>query len=193
VAHRKRGGRPSADQAGEVDRRILDAATALFLRSGYDATSCDQVVALAGAGKASLYARYANKDALFDAVVRRVVEQATPLEVELRWDAPLRERLQTVILAWLNHVLAAEAVALMRTCLTTAHRLPELSRMVDRMGRDEGVASVIRALTGPAPSLGNTEAAKAIAQRLIDMVILPQQMRALVGDDSEQLGAEGHH
>jgi len=188
---RKRGGRPSAEQAGEVDRRILDAATMLFLRSGFDATSCDQVVALAGAGKATLYARYANKDALYGAVVRRMVEQTAPPESDIEWDAPLQERLRAVGHSLLQHALTAQWVALMRVCVTTAHRLPALSRMVDQAGRAGGVASVVRVLTGPTPASApeQVEPATAVAERFIDLVLVPQQLRALIGDEREQLDA----
>jgi AcrR family transcriptional regulator len=184
---RKRGGRPSAEHAGEVDRRILDAATTLFLRVGFDATSCDQVVAMAGAGKATLYARYANKDALFTAVVHRALEREAPPAPDLAPAMSIRERLRAVGLHLLQQALTEESVALLRVCLTTAQRLPELSRMVDQSGRDSGVASIVDALAGPSPD--QVEAATAIAQRFIDLVIVPQQMRALVGDDREQLDA----
>lgn len=184
---RKRGGRPSAEHAGEVDRRILDAATTLFLRAGFDATSCDQVVAMAGAGKATLYARYANKDALFSAVVHRALEGVAPAAPDLPNAMPVRERLRAVGLHLLQQALTEESVALLRVCLTTAQRLPELSRMVDQSGREGGVASIVAALTGPSPA--QVEAATAIAQRFIDLVVVPQQMRALVGDDREQLDA----
>jgi len=186
-ATRKRGGRPSAEHAGEVDRRILDAATTLFLRAGFDATSCDQVVAMAGAGKATLYARYANKDALFSAVVHRALEGVAPAAPDLAPAMSIRERLRAVGLHLLQQALTEESVALLRVCLTTAQRLPELSRMVDQSGRDSGVASIVAALAGPSPD--QVEAATAIAQRFIDLVIVPQQMRALVGDDREQLDA----
>lgn len=184
---RKRGGRPSAEHAGEVDRRILDAATTLFLRAGFDATSCDQVVAMAGAGKATLYARYANKDALFSAVVHRALEGTAPAVPDLAPAMSIRERLRAVGLHLLQQALTEESVALLRVCLTTAQRLPELSRMVDQSGRDSGVASIVAALAGPAQD--QIAAATAVAQRFIDLVIVPQQMRALVGDDREQLDA----
>jgi AcrR family transcriptional regulator len=184
---RKRGGRPSAEHAGQVDRRILDAATTLFLRAGFDATSCDQVVAMAGAGKATLYARYANKDALFSAVVHRALERAAPAAPDVPNAMPVWDRLHKVGLHLLEQALTEESVALLRVCLTTAQRLPELSRMVDQSGRDSGVASIVAALAGPSPD--QVEAATAIAQRFIDLVIVPQQMRALVGDDREQLDA----
>jgi AcrR family transcriptional regulator len=186
---RKRGGRPSAEHAGEVDRRILDAATTLFLRAGFDATSCDQVVAMAGAGKATLYARYANKDALFSAVVHRALERAAPPPPDLPPAMPVRDRLRAVGLHLLQHALTEESVALLRVCLTTVQRLPELSRMVDQSGRDSGVASIVAVLAGPAPSSDGIAAATAIAQRFIDLVIVPQQMRALVGDNRDQLDA----
>ena len=184
---RKRGGRPSAEHAGEVDRRILDAATTLFLRAGFDATSCDQVVAMAGAGKATLYARYANKDALFSAVVHRALEGVAPAAPDVPNAMPVRDRLRAVGLHLLQQALMEESVALLRVCLTTAQRLPELSRLVDQSGRDSGVASIVAALAGPAQD--QAAAATPIAQRFIDLVIVPQQMRALVGDDREQLDA----
>jgi len=187
---RKRGGRPSAEHAGEVDRRILDAATTLFLRAGFDATSCDQVVAMAGAGKATLYARYANKDALFSAVVHRALEGVAPAAPDLAPAMSIRERLRAVGLPLLQQSLTEESVALLRVCLTTAQRLPELSRMVDQSGRDGGVASIVAALAALAgPSPDQVEAATAIAQRFIDLVIVPQQMRALIGDDLDHLDA----
>ena len=188
-ATRKRGGRPSAEHAGEVDRRILDAATTLFLRAGFDATSCDQVVAMAGAGKATLYARYANKDALFSAVVHRALEGAAPAAPDVPNAMLVRDRLRGVGLYLLQQALMEESVALLRVCLATAQRLPELSRLVDQSGRDSGVASIVAALAGPAPSPDGVAAATAIAQRFIDLVIVPQQMRALVGDHREHLDA----
>lgn len=188
-AARRRGGRPSAEQAGEVDQRILDAATTLFLRSGFDATSCDQVLALAGAGKATLYARYANKEALFSAVVRRMVEKAGAPQPVTEWRRPARERLRIAGMRILRHALEAERVALMRVCLATVQRLPELSQLVDRMGRESAMACIVHSLTGPTPASSDVERAKAIAAQFIEMVVVPQQMRALVGDSTEQLDA----
>lgn len=189
-AKRRRGGRPSADQAGEVDRRILDAATDLFLRLGFDATSCDQVVVQAGAGKASLYARYTNKQELFAAVVRRMVDRTLTPSGEVPWHLPAQDRLRAVGNSLMYHALAPEAVALMRVVVTTAHRMPELARLVDRIGRDGGVACVARAIAGADATPDQIEQASSIAGRFIDMVFVPHQMRALIGDDRELLDAE---
>jgi len=186
---RGRGGRPPAGQAGDVDRRILDAATDLFVQLGFDATSCDQVVARAGAGKASLYARYANKEELFAAVVRRMVDRTLAPAIAIPWDQPLDVRLRAVGHALLAATLTPDAVALMRVVMATAHRMPELARLADRIGGDEGVRCVAAAIAGKDAAPEAIERASDVARRFVDLVFVPQQMRALLGDDPVELDA----
>jgi AcrR family transcriptional regulator len=194
AARRGRGGRPSAEQAGEVDRRILEAATRLFLQLGFDATSCDQVAVQAGAGKASIYARYANKEELFTAVVRHNVASMLTPSKDLPAGLTLRERLHTVASGILAHALQPRVVALMRVVITTANRLPELARLTDGIGRDRGIQLVAEAIGGQ--SAGATEAierALPVAAKFIDLVFVPNQMRALLGDDLDELAAKAPH
>lgn len=183
---RGRGGRPSAQAAGDVDRRILDAATSQFLKFGFDATSCEQVVVQAGAGKASLYARYANKEALFAAVVRDNVERTLAPAADVSADLPLHARLQAVGRSILTHALAPDVVALMRVVLSTAHRMPDLARLADRIGRDRAVQRVA-ATIARAGTADEIERALPVAAKFIDLVFVPNQMRALLGDDPGDL------
>src|SRR5215831_11028175 len=74
----RRGGRPSLAQAEKLGERILDVATQLFLSHGYGATSIDAVARRAGVSKRTFYHRYADKPALFSAVVHRVIERLRP-------------------------------------------------------------------------------------------------------------------
>jgi AcrR family transcriptional regulator len=188
---RARGGRPSAEKAGDVDRRILDAATRLFLRHGFDATNCDQVAVEAGAGKASIYARYANKEALFAAVVRRKVEASLAPSEAIPVHLPLVERLRVVGGSVLTHALAPEAVALMRVVIATAYRMPDLARLADGIGREQGVERMAQAIAGrDADAPGALERARPVAAKFIDLVFTPCQMRALIGDDPGQLHAQ---
>jgi AcrR family transcriptional regulator len=185
---RKRGGRPPATLAGDVDRRILVAATGLFLRLGFDATSCDQVVALAGAGKASLYARYANKEALFVAVVHDAfARMAVPL-LDESVDLPLHARLRAVGESILRQALQPDMVALLRVILSIAHRMPDLAQFADRIGREQAVQRVAVVIAGKA-DLGATDRALPVAAKFIDLVFVPYQMRALMGDEPEALMA----
>ena len=61
-------------------RAILDAATTLFLREGYLATSMDQIAAAASVSKQTVYKQFADKQSLFREIVTGTVAgSATPL------------------------------------------------------------------------------------------------------------------
>lgn len=57
--------------------RICDAAVGHFATYGYDASSLNEIAQLAGMRKASLYAHFANKDALFLEAFQRALEIET--------------------------------------------------------------------------------------------------------------------
>src|SRR5690606_34160181 len=60
--------------------RILDAATQLFLRDGYAATSIEAVLEASGGSKATLYSYFSTKDELFRAVVQEAIRnEARPI------------------------------------------------------------------------------------------------------------------
>ena len=186
-AKRRRGGRPPASRAGEVDRRILDAATHLFLRDGYDATSFDRIAARAKAGKASLYARYSTKQELFTAVVRRMVDMTLVPSADVPSHLPVEERLRETGHRLLEHALVPDAVALMRVCMSIAPRMPGLARLIDRIGREGGIGQIARAIAGGVATPEQVTQARPAAEQFIDMVLVPHQMRALIGDDRELL------
>ena len=64
---------------------IVDAATTMFLRKGYRDTSTDEIAALAGLSKQTIYRNFPDKHVLFDTIVRGVID---PLQSFLR-DATL--------------------------------------------------------------------------------------------------------
>ncbi|MBV1686340.1 TetR/AcrR family transcriptional regulator [Novosphingobium sp. G106] len=66
-----RRGRPTAPHVAAIEDEILDAAHALFLEFGYAAVSMEGISERAGISKGALYARYAGKEALFRAVIRK--------------------------------------------------------------------------------------------------------------------------
>src|ERR1700680_581194 len=72
---RRHGGRPSLEQAKQLHGRILDAAADLFCERGYGETSIEAIATHAGIGKLTLYRRFPDKAALFQAVVLRLVDQ----------------------------------------------------------------------------------------------------------------------
>lgn len=59
---------------GEGRERLLAAATKLFLKDGYDATSPQAIYAESGVGQGSFYHHFSNKDALVHVVLLRLME-----------------------------------------------------------------------------------------------------------------------
>lgn len=59
---------------------ILDAAIQAFQDEGYDNTSMDRIAEVAGASKRTVYNHFASKEMLFEAVVKRFMEQASELK-----------------------------------------------------------------------------------------------------------------
>ncbi|MHA7854679.1 TetR/AcrR family transcriptional regulator [Marinobacter shengliensis] len=76
---------------GEGRERLLSAATKLFLKNGYDATSPQAIYAESGVGQGSFYHHFANKDALVHVVLLRLVESESNRlrEINARSSNPL--------------------------------------------------------------------------------------------------------
>ena len=63
---RSQAGRPKST---EKQQQILQAASCLFLKQGFLATSMDNVAREAGVSKQTVYSHFSNKDALFSAAI----------------------------------------------------------------------------------------------------------------------------
>jgi AcrR family transcriptional regulator len=169
------GGRPSRSvSAGLVDV-ILDAATALFLRDGYGATSMESVAAAARVSKRTLYTRFADKPALLQAAVARLVTNwMPPFEAALGAPGSLEESLKRAGLRMLETALAPEALALYRLIVAESVRFPDLAHMLHQAGTRTGIVR-IAALLAP---LGLPDPAYA-AEQFQHLVIGGPQYRAL--------------
>ncbi|NHZ41654.1 TetR/AcrR family transcriptional regulator [Massilia aquatica] len=190
VEHDKRGagGRPAAGRKGEVDARLLDAATRLFLTLGFDATSCDQVALDARAGKASIYARYANKGALFAAVIESNLARLFAAdEVVHAVDSPLRERMTAACLSVVEQALQPDAVALLRLLVAEAPRLQGMALSADQVRWRMGVGRVADAIAARSSEPDEIARATVPAAQLIDIVLAPALMRALLGENEAGL------
>jgi AcrR family transcriptional regulator len=185
---RGHGGRPHSSRAGEVDTRLLDAATRLFLERGFEGTSFEQVAELAHAGKASLYARFESKETLFVAVVARSVERTLTRTDVIPAELALRERLVAVGVSIIEQSLRPDVVALMRVVVAESSRFPEIASHANNIGYEAGVRRVAEVIAARSPgSLDAAKRANVPAARFIDLVFLPHQMRALLGEDLEVL------
>jgi TetR/AcrR family transcriptional regulator, mexJK operon transcriptional repressor len=137
------GGRPSRVESAQLSDRILDVATALFLGHGFGATSIEAVARRAGISKRTFYHRFRGKEALFEAVVRRLIERWTPpLDGALLDGASLPEALRRIGGYMLDVALTPQALALHRIMIAESERFPALARILHDVGQAAGVARI---------------------------------------------------
>lgn len=183
-----RRGRPPAGQRGLVEERVLDAATTVFLREGFARASLEQIAEVARTGKATLYARYSSKHELFTAVVRRCVSRALG---RIRLCSETNDRNARLIAfgtMLATETLTPEVVALMRMTIAEAGHFPELTRQAHRIGFGDTVEEVARQIAAVGkPSATAMADAMPVATRFVELAITPLQMRALFGEDLEEL------
>src|ERR1700674_1381013 len=132
-----RVGRPPKELAGEVDARILDAARKMFLERGFEGASIDEIAEAARSGKATIYARFRDKRALFtDVVTRDILSRITEFKAEVPTGSTIEERLASAASTLLHWGLDSERIALMRLAVAEARRFPDLASTVSRTARD---------------------------------------------------------
>ncbi len=192
-----RCGRPPRGLAGEVEERILDAAAQVFLEHGFRGASVDEIAEVACAGKPTIYARFPSKQALFTAVVERLVRRNTNFEAISCSGRSIEERLNGLAAIILNRVLTPETIGLVRVAVAEARRFPDLATSVSRMGREHPTEALTQVLggLGASDAIGASPAfaprrLPATARRFLDLVVSPMLVRALFGEDLGLLRTE---
>jgi AcrR family transcriptional regulator len=190
----RKKGRPSNAMAGDVEERILDAATAMFLQDGFGGASLERIAEAAGAGKATLYSRYSGKEALFSEVVKRNCERSLHLVFEAPHSAALAQRLVSVTQTLATRLLSDEVIGLIRMVVADAPRFPSLAKLTSDAGRSraiEAVATMIAEHSGrtldPHARAASKRHSRTLATQLLDAIISPMLMRALMGENLDDV------
>lgn len=120
-------GRPPRELVGEVDERILDAASRVFLERGLAGASIDEIARLARAGKPTIYARFPTKEALFTAVGMRNVTDVLARFESHAPAGPFEKRLVRLGTNMVERLLVSDVIDFMRLSVAEAHRFPALA------------------------------------------------------------------
>jgi AcrR family transcriptional regulator len=154
--------KPRADARRNHDR-VLEAATAVFSAGGPDA-SLEAVARHAGVGIGTLYRHFPTREALFEAVYRREVQQLVDLAEQLKLEPAPVEALRrwmhanVAFIATKKGMATALALAALGSSELTALSFDRLTRAVGELMRravdsgeirpDISADDVLRALVG---------------------------------------------
>jgi TetR/AcrR family transcriptional repressor of mexJK operon len=141
------GGRPSQAASAALADTIVGAATELFLRDGFVATSMEAVAAAAGVSKRTLYSRFADKPVLFRAALTKLIARWLPsFDAAIEQTAPLDETLLLAARHMLAAALAPEALALYRLLIAESERIPDLPALLQEAGAGTAIARIAERL-----------------------------------------------
>ena len=129
-------GRTAEGPDGPARKRaaIVQAATELFLRQGYDGTSTDQIASAAAVSKQTVYNQFRDKQTLFHDIILGVTATAERFAVELpssvsgvRTTEDLETAIRALARRYLATVMNSRVLALRRLMIGEAHRFPRLA------------------------------------------------------------------
>ncbi len=141
--------KPSQPNRPEKTAAILDGAMQVFLEQGYAGTTMDKVASAAGVSKPTLYNHFQDKEALFNALMEKLVLEKEwakcPLDLLNISSEPAHIVLKRIANEVLdNCIRSSEQITFIRLVIGESGRFPELSRsFVTNMDKP-----IIGALTG---------------------------------------------
>jgi AcrR family transcriptional regulator len=175
------GGRPKAADVEKLNGNILSAAGKLFLERGFDATSMDAIAAQARISKRTLYSRYEDKSALFNAVIYDLCSRIL-VQIETVRDSggELEPVLLTLGRDLVVNALEPELLAVYRVITFEAQRRPEFGRWIIESRRKPAIHLIAEFLERHQDEL-----------RVNDFEVAAEQFANLTFDDTLRLASTG--
>ena len=145
---------PAPPEPGRSDRKrqsIMEAATLLFLRKGYQGTSMDEIAAVAGVSKQTVYKQFTDKEQLFRDIVFSITNRADEIvrtvgaivDATTDTETGLRELARR----YASSVTRPQVLQLRRLVIGEADRFPDLARAYFEQAPERGIAAVAAGLS----------------------------------------------
>jgi TetR/AcrR family transcriptional regulator, mexJK operon transcriptional repressor len=123
-----RAGRPTREQARARQVALLDTALEHFLDKGYEGATIEAIAADVNMTKRTVYARYADKTALFRAAIRHGTEKRAvgPEVIAATRRGTLKDTLIAIAMLRIDLVAQADGARLQRIINTESYRFPDI-------------------------------------------------------------------
>lgn len=122
--------------------QILDGARKMFFERGYEGASMNDIAKKAGVSKGTLYTHFKDKEELFSVMIQVECEHVLARNFVFQSDADPEATLRMLGMGFLNSVLSYSAMAVYRTLMSEARRLPHLGNLFMRAGPDMGAEAL---------------------------------------------------
>src|SRR5947209_3383030 len=118
----------TGDEDSSKRRQILEGARRVFLDLGFDGASMGEIARVAGVSKGTLYVYFADKTALFEAMVEEetVIQGAAAFQFDANSD--IRANLASFGEAYIALVCRPGGGSAIRTVMAIAERMPDVGR-----------------------------------------------------------------
>lgn len=138
-----RGGRPRNAEQEQRKEHILRVAGETFLRHGFDGTSMDAVAEAARISKRTLYIRYPDKAALFDAVLSDLINRWLVHIDQIRLEeGELQQTLMILARHLTTTALMPQSVAVNRVIVAESERWPRFGQLANATGREPAIRAI---------------------------------------------------
>lgn len=126
---------------------LLQSAAKVFLEQGYEATSIDAIIGVAGGSKRSIYSEFGNKQGLFTAIVTQSADRAlSTLVLEEIESSDLPTTLRAFGRNLMEVYMSPTLIGIYRIAVTEANRFPDLVRSFYDQGPRRATSRLSRVL-----------------------------------------------
>jgi TetR/AcrR family transcriptional repressor of mexJK operon len=133
-------------------REIIEAATAVFMKNGYEGTSMEQIAAKAVVSKQTVYKHFADKERLFSDIVLATTEQVDRVVVmvagTLNDTRALKKDFTLLSRQFIAALMDPQLLRLRRLVIANAERMPELGRTWYAQGFERVLTTLASCFSG---------------------------------------------
>jgi AcrR family transcriptional regulator len=133
---------PPQPTASRKEAQIVDAARRAFLECGFVETSMEAIARAANVSKATLYAYFASKEALFNHLIETECAQKRNRLTSPSLEAGIEEALRALGGKFVSHFLTESERSFFQTMSAERARFPELCRLFFNTGQKQAIDMV---------------------------------------------------
>lgn len=173
---------PPKPALGRKQSQILEAARGAFLEHGFGDTSMDAIARSAAVSKATLYAYFPSKEALFSHLVEIECKQKVNDIPAPDLDGGLIPALETLCRHFIGYFLSRESAAFFQAVSNERSRFPELCRLYFTSGKKTVLGFVAGYLEeAKARGLLAFDDAHIAAEQLLNLAVVDLPLRVALG------------